>query len=239
MRSATAHTPEHSDTTTPDQPAPGLLHVARELLVGTSVAALIGRVPGSLRQAGSSIKRLSTTEKAVGGALLAAGAAYLFSRSKSRPAAGSGNAARAAAADTLNELLYFVNDRIAGYERATAESQDPELRGYYKQLVSQSQQFATVLNAALTRQGGERQTSTTVKGKLYRGLMSALATVTGHDEQALLAANIHGEEWAIKAYEAALDDHTLSGDVYQAVQRQYAASQQTQRKLEALVKKAK
>ena len=241
MRSATPHAPENSntDTTTANQPAPGLLHVARELLVGTSVAGLIGRVPSSLRRAGSSIGRLSTTEKVVGGALVAVGVSYLVSRSKSRPAAGSGSASRNAAADTLNELLYFVNDRIAGYERAVTESQDAALRGYYKQLVSQSQQFSTVLNTALTRQGGERQTATTLKGKLYRGLMSALATVTGHDEQALLAANIHGEAWAIKAYEAALDDHTLAGDVRQAVERQLAASHQTQQKLEQLVKKAK
>ena len=238
MRSATPHLQDTPTTITASQPAPGLLHVARELLIGTSVAGLVSRVPGTLRRAGSKISRLSTTEKAVGGALLAAGAAFLLTRGKSKPAT-AGAASRAAAADTLNELLYFVNDRIAGYERAVAESQDADLRGYYKQLVSQSQQFATVLNSALTRQGGERQTATTVKGKLYRGLMSALATVTGHDEQALLAANIHGEAWAIKAYEAALDDQTLAGDVRQAVERQLAASQQTQQKLEQLVKKAK
>ncbi|UOQ74091.1 hypothetical protein [Hymenobacter cellulosilyticus] len=73
---------------------------------------------------GDMLGRMTTTQKVVGGALLAVGAAALLrsNKSKSGKAAGAGSDAQV---DTLNELLYFVNDRIEGYQRAVDESQDP------------------------------------------------------------------------------------------------------------------
>jgi len=182
-----------------------------------------------LGQLPATIKNASTVQKIVGGTLLALGAAYL--------ARGKKAGTPSPEAATLDELLYFVNDRIEGYERAVAESEDPQLRGYYKQLVSQSQQFATDLNTYLTREGGARETSTTLKGKLYRAFMAAQAAVTGHSEKSLLAFNIHGETWALKAYEAALADQTLTGPMRQAVERQQHLAQQTYERLQKLAEK--
>jgi uncharacterized protein (TIGR02284 family) len=184
---------------------------------------------GVLGNAPTKTKKTGTTRTLIGGALLALGVAYLATRSKA--------AKPSPKAATLDELLYFVNDRIEGYERAVAESQDAELRGYYKQLVSQSQQFATDLNTYLTREGGERETSTTLKGKLYRAWMDAQAAVTGRNEKTILDANIFGEEWALKAYKEALADQTLTGAVRQAVERQYALSQKTYDRLQKLAGK--
>lgn len=172
--------------------------------------------------------RLSTTQKLLGGALLFFGARYLMRKNSS----AAGHAPEAAA--TLHELLHFVNDRVEGYQRAVDESQDNELKGYYKQLVSQSQQFASRLNDYLRQQNGERETGTTLKGKLYRKWMDTKAALTGADEEAILSANVYGEEWALKAYQDALDDHTLTGVMRLEVERQYAQSQKTYDKLKRL-----
>lgn len=182
-----------------------------------------------LGQLATKTKKTGTARLVVGGALLALGVAYLTTRSK--------KAQPSPEAATLDELLYFVNDRIAGYERAVAESHDAELRGYYKQLVSQSQQFSTDLNTYLTQEGGERETGTTLKGKLYRAWMDAQAAVTGRSEKTILGANIFGEEWALKAYQEALADQTLTGAMRQAVERQYALSQKTYDRLTKLEEK--
>ncbi|MGI4762631.1 MAG: PA2169 family four-helix-bundle protein [Janthinobacterium lividum] len=187
-----------------------------------------GTLGGMLGQLPATIKNASTAQKVVGGTLLAVGITLLVRKKKSAPSAQ---------AATLDELLYFVNDRIEGYERAVQESEDPQLRGYYKQLVSQSRQFATDLNTHLTREGGERETRTTLKGKLYRAFMEAQAAVTGHSEKSLLAFNIHGETWALKAYEEALADQTLTGDLRKAVERQNTLSQQTLERLKKLEEK--
>ena len=186
----------------------------------------LGGLLGGLSKAG-------TMQKVVGGALLAFGVGLLLSRKMGRK-----TPAASAPAEALHELLLFVNDRIAGYERAVEHSQDAELRGYYKQLVSQSQQFAGQLNTYLTQAGSERETSTTAKGKLYRAFMDATATLTGHDEAAILAANIHGEQWALKAYVEALADPTLTGAARLEVARQHGLSQETLKRLQKLAEKS-
>ncbi|TGD82624.1 ferritin-like domain-containing protein [Hymenobacter wooponensis] len=209
-----------------------LVNQALQWLNQDNLGDLLSKLSPSLKNAGTQLtaryNKLSTTQKIVGGALLVAGVTYLSRRGAASKTGSSSQA------DTLNELLYFVNDRIEGYQRAVDESTDPELSGYYKQLVSQSQLFANELNKALREQGGEQQTSTTMKGKLYRSWMDVKAAVTGSDEKAILGSNVYGEEWAIKAYEDALSDNTLSGSLRQAVQRQYATSKKTYDRLKKL-----
>lgn len=137
-------------------------------------------------------------------------------------------------ADTLNELTLFINDRIEGYKHAVEDSKDPEHKAYYQQLVSQSQQFANELNGFASSAGGDAETSTTTKGKFFRGWMDAKALVTGKDAKAILDSNVYGEEWALKAYQDALDEHDLPAPVRQAVERQYQLSQETYQKLKSL-----
>jgi uncharacterized protein (TIGR02284 family) len=196
---------------------------------------LLNNAPESLKGASSkavgAYNSLTTTQKVVGGALLAAGLALLIAPKK------KGKEKRAVKA--LDELLLFVNDRIEGYKRAVAESKDPQLKSYYQQLVGQSQQFASTLNGYLTQKGGERETGTTLKGKLYRKLMDATATITGRDEKAILAANIHGETWAIKAYKKTLRRKALKGAIREAVQKQFAVSKQTYKRLKELTAEQK
>ena len=67
--------------------------------------------------------------------------------------------------------------------------------------------------------------------------MTAPAAVTGHSEKSLLAFNIHGETWALKAYKAALADQTLTGPMCQAVERQQHLAQQTYERLQKLAEK--
>ncbi|WP_400193269.1 PA2169 family four-helix-bundle protein [Hymenobacter sp. B81] len=230
-----------ASTSPADQSATGAswLAPAQRWLQQSGLTDSLEQVPEPLKRlAGQTADRwrgLSTTQKVVGGALLAAGAAggwYLLSR----PEQGAATKRRPAGdqAATLHELLLFVNDRIEGYQRAVDESKDSELKGYYKQLVSQSQQFSNELNEYLRHQAGGRETGTTLKGKLYRGWMDAKAALTGRDEKAILGSNIYGEEWALKAYEEALNDGSLTGTLRTAVQRQFNQSKKTHHKLQQL-----
>jgi uncharacterized protein (TIGR02284 family) len=137
-------------------------------------------------------------------------------------------------ADTLNELTLFVNDRIEGYKTAAHETKDPQNKAYYEQLVQQSEQFVSQLNGFAKAAGGDAESSTTLKGKFYRGFMDAKALVTNRSEASILDSNIYGEEWAIKAYVEALASEELTGPARQAVERQHQASQETLRKLQQL-----
>lgn len=191
---------------------------------------LLDKVPAPVKDAGTktaqAFNNLTTTQKLVGGALLTAGLVYLVAPKK------KGQAKRAA--EALDQLLLFVNDRIEGYKRAVAESKDAQLKSYYQKLVGQSKEFADTLNDYLTKKGGERETGTTLKGKLYRKLMDAQAVVSARDEKTILAANVYGERWAIKAYKKALRRKALKGDIRHAIERQFAESRRTYKKLKEL-----
>ncbi|GAA4351962.1 PA2169 family four-helix-bundle protein [Hymenobacter saemangeumensis] len=136
--------------------------------------------------------------------------------------------------DTLNELALFVNDRIEGYKTAAKETKDAQNQKYYQELVQQSEQFVNEINGFARSAGGDAESSTTLKGKFYRGFMDAKAIVTNRDEASILDSNIYGEEWALKAYREALDNSELSGPARQAVERQFKASQQTYEQLKRL-----
>lgn len=218
-------------------PEAPLFNQARQWLTQGSVGEMLGRLSPALHNAGNRLTaryhKLSTTEKVVGGVVLFWGVSRLLGGShKSKHHRKHGSHDQTESADTLNELLQFVNDREEGYKHAVSESQGGQLSSYYQHLVSQSQQFAGQLNGYLRRAGDGPQNSTTLKGKLYRGWMDAKAALTGHDEKAILDSNIYGEEWALKAFKEALADDNLGGELRRTVEGQYAQSQETYRRLQ-------
>jgi uncharacterized protein (TIGR02284 family) len=208
-----------------------LLTKAQDWVKDANLSAVLPRVTEPMQrfgsQAASQWSRWSTTQKVLGSAVLLGTGYFLLLRPGSKRR-GSSHAA------PLHELLLFVNDRVEGYKRAASESQDADLRNYYQQLASQSQQFSRRLNGYLREQDGGQEKGTTIKGKLYRAWMETKAAITGYDETAVLGSNVYGEEWAIKAYTEALQDRRLTGALRREVQRQYEQSQQTYRRLQQL-----
>lgn len=223
--------PQYGGTQPAEAP---LLDQAKQVFSQSGLTDLLDKLPESVKESASQatarFNKLSTTQKVIGGALLVLLVRRL-TRGDKRHKKGRKHQAEAS---TLHELLHFVNDRVEGYKKAVEESQDPQRRGYYQQLVSQSQRFASELNDQLRRLGGGQETRTTLKGKLHRRFMAAAAVFTGHDEETVLASNIHGEQWATKAYEEALNDHALVGPARQLVERQYAQSQKTYQELKRM-----
>lgn len=94
-------------------------------------------------------------------------------------------------ADTLTEPALFINDRIAGYQTATRETNDPQNLAHYQQLVQQSEQFGADLNRFARAAGGAAEASTTLKGKLYLGFIDAKALLTGRSKGSILDSNIY------------------------------------------------
>lgn len=136
--------------------------------------------------------------------------------------------------DTLQELTEFINDRREGYERALRESKNSEFQAYYRRLSSQSADFANELNSHIRSYGGDPERDTTIKGKFYRQWMDVKAAFTGSDEKAIIDSNIYGEEWALKAYDDALNSGTLPPEIRQAVDRQKAASLKAYNELKSM-----
>nr|WP_295928508.1 PA2169 family four-helix-bundle protein [uncultured Dyadobacter sp.] len=123
--------------------------------------------------------------------------------------------------ETLNDLILINNDRIAGYEKAEAETNELEsdLRVLFHKLADESRGHAAELKTLVSALGGEPATGTMLSGKLYRVWMDIRATFTSDNRKAVLENAEAGEDAAKTAYEEALQT-SLPADIRQVIEQQ-------------------
>lgn len=128
------------------------------------------------------------------------------------------------ATEVLNDLVKINNDRIEGYEKATAQTEDTDLKALFKQMMDESRKYVSELNQQLTVYGKDIQTDTTVSGKIYRTWMDVKRAFTGNDRHAILSSCEYGEDAAQRAYEEALSaEDPLPNDLRQVITSQKAS----------------
>lgn len=106
----------------------------------------------------------------------------------------------------LNTLITINNDRIEGYETASKETDEQDLKTLFAQLSKTSEQCNAELKAEVTNLGGEVAEGTMVSGKFFRVWMDVKAALTGKDRKAILNSCEYGEDVAKGTYEDALND---------------------------------
>ncbi len=123
-----------------------------------------------------------------------------------------------ALANTLNELIRINFDRVYGYEKAAAETEqvDIDLKAIFNEYADMSRGYITHWQQQVRSLGEEPSSDSTVRGKVYRVWMDVKSAVTNHDRESILNSCAYGEEAAIEAYEEALsmsthlpDEHRL------------------------------
>jgi uncharacterized protein (TIGR02284 family) len=126
--------------------------------------------------------------------------------------------------EVLNDLIKVNNDRLKGYEKAAAETneKDVDLRRLFRDMAAESRELGTELERYVKNGGDSPADGTTIYGDIYRGWMDVKATFTGKDRKAILAACEFGEDAAQRAYEKALKETDLSADTRQVITDQRA-----------------
>ncbi len=126
--------------------------------------------------------------------------------------------------EVLNDLLKINNDRIEGYEKASNETEDLDLKTVFRTMADESRVYANRLSQLISEHGGEPEVgSTTTSGKLYRVWMDVKATFTGKDRKAILNACEFGEDAAQAAYKNAIANYELSGVAREIITEQQSA----------------
>jgi uncharacterized protein (TIGR02284 family) len=125
-------------------------------------------------------------------------------------------------AEVLNDLIKINNDRIEGYEKAAKETKDKDgdLRTVFNRMANESRTYVQELERQVRSTGESPADSTTVPGEIYRVWMDVKATFTGKDRKAILASCEYGEDAAQKAYDKALDEEGLNGEVTRVIMEQ-------------------
>jgi len=110
--------------------------------------------------------------------------------------------------DTLNTLVEINNDRIEGYQTASEDTDEQDLKRMFSQFAQTSHDCRKELANEITNLGGSPTEETKNTGKLFRAWMDVKAALTGKDRKAILNSCEFGEDNAIDTYENVLQDDT-------------------------------
>ena len=135
----------------------------------------------------------------------------------------------------LNELIVINNDRIEGYDTASKETEDLDLKGLFAALQTTSQSNLSELRAEVLRLGGEVEEGTRTTGKFFRVWMDVKAALTGNDRGTILDSCEFGEDKALEAYQNALENtEDLQPAHVALIQKQHTALRADHDKVKAL-----
>lgn len=112
--------------------------------------------------------------------------------------------------DVLNTLIEINNDRIEGYETASKETEENDLKNMFSRLIETSITCREELTEEVKRLGGTPIEGTKITGKFFRAWMDVKAALTGKDYKAILNSCEYGEDVAVDTYDNALkndDEH--------------------------------
>jgi uncharacterized protein (TIGR02284 family) len=104
----------------------------------------------------------------------------------------------------LNTLITINNDRIEGYETASKETEEQDLKTLFAQFSSTSKKCRQELTNEVTRLGGTASEGTLTTGKFFRVWMDVKAALTGKDRKAILDSCEYGEDVAKDTYKKVL-----------------------------------
>ena len=123
--------------------------------------------------------------------------------------------------DVLNSLIEINNDRIYGYETASKEVEETDLKMMFSQATETSIKCKAQLVAEVLSLGGKQTESTTTSGKFYRLWMDIKASVSGKSRKVILDSCVFGEDAAIETYEEALSkEEDLTSDQHMMMAEQ-------------------
>jgi len=106
--------------------------------------------------------------------------------------------------DVLNTLITINNDRIEGYETASKETEEEDLKTLFAKFAATSEKCKQELGSEVTKLGGEIAEGTKTSGKFFRVWMDVKAALTGKDRKAILNSCEYGEDVAVDTYDKVL-----------------------------------
>ena len=115
----------------------------------------------------------------------------------------------------LNTLITINNDRIEGYETASKETEEQDLKTLFAHLKATSQKCKQELMNEVSKLGGAVAEGTLTIGKFFRVWMDVKAALTGKDRKAILNSCEYGEDVAKDTYEKALENDVENLNVEQ------------------------
>lgn len=136
----------------------------------------------------------------------------------------------------LNSLIEINLDRIEGYQKATGETKDNDLKLLFAQFIENSNKFNIFLKEQIALLGEISTNESSTLGKFYRAWMDIKTTLIDNDRLSVLKLCIYGEELAMEAYNNALsrDLHSLNKTLQFEIENQREVLKEDEKTLKSL-----
>ena len=107
--------------------------------------------------------------------------------------------------DVLNKLVQINNDRIEGYETASKETEEADLKTFFAELTQTSQKCKQELIAEVNKLGGKITEGVTKSEEFFFMWIDVIkVALAGNDRKAILKSCEYGEDIAVCTYFRAL-----------------------------------
>jgi uncharacterized protein (TIGR02284 family) len=120
---------------------------------------------------------------------------------------------------TLNNLIATSRDGEEGFRTCAETVKNPTLKVFFEQKAERCREGAVQLQQIVREMGGDPETGGSLSGAMHRFWIAIRGTISGMDDQAILAECERGEDSAKQAYDALKED--LPGDVRRVIEHQY------------------
>jgi uncharacterized protein (TIGR02284 family) len=134
----------------------------------------------------------------------------------------------------LNGLIETCRDGQYGFQEAAENVESPELKQIFGDAALERSRFVGELQEHVRALGGDPENSGSVAASLHRTWIDIKGTLTGKSDQSILSECERGEDSAVEAYEDAIEENEITGDVRQTIDRQYAAVKQVHDRIKQL-----
>jgi len=122
----------------------------------------------------------------------------------------------------LNDLIEVSKDGEREFQDCAEDVTDPELLNFFTEKSQQCSRGAEMLQEQVRRLGGEPETEGSFAGAAHRMWVNLKSAITGADKTAILKECERGEQYAVEAYEKALQED-LPPDIREMVEMQHHA----------------
>ncbi len=124
---------------------------------------------------------------------------------------------------TLNTLIATTIDSVEGYTEAANDSNSGRFGSIFTSRARERREVASRLQQEVVRLGGRAEDDGTMLAGAHRMFLNLKASMTGHDDKAIVNEVEAGEDHIKAKFEDALGDGQLSPEVRQLIEACYAS----------------
>lgn len=121
---------------------------------------------------------------------------------------------------TVHHLIERCKDGVKGYKTAAEDVEDQDLKELFRKYAVQRDSMITELQDQLHKMGKMDDESSSIEGTIHRAWIDIKAALSSKDRKRILEECERGEDYAVKAYEEAMQKN-LPGQLKPIVEQQY------------------